>query len=143
MKQTAALLLLLFATTGCATRMVVGGLVAREIVITGTCIDGSGAPKSGVRATAMESHGSWVMLFGPFAGPQLPEHRPVTNVLSDDAGKFVLRVRSTRELVLELRDSSDTRVLAGRAKLWLPEERNDLSVSVLMKDGVVSAHWEK
>ena len=143
MKTFVGAIVLMLALSGCVTREIVGGFVTREITITGVCVDTRGTPRSGVVATAKEIRGSLVMLLGPLAGPQLPEIRPLASATSGADGKFSLKVRSSRHMVLELKDSSDQRFFGSRNQLSIPESGEDFSISVLIEDGYLTGHWDK
>ncbi len=133
--KVGAILLLAFAMSGCVTR---------QVTIDGMCADDCGAPRSGVIVTGKEVRGHWwLILLGPFAGPVLPEIRPLVTAISDDAGKFSLQLRSRRSLLLDIKDPAVKATFGGQDRVSVPEDSEKLSISVVTEGQYLSSRWSK
>lgn len=133
--KAAAILLLALAMSGCVTR---------QVTIDGACADDRGAPRSGVIVTGKEIRGHWWLIFlGPFAGPVLPEISPLATAISDGAGKFSLQLRSTRSMLLDIRDPAVKATFGGEGRVSVPEEGEKLSLSVVTEGEYLSSRWSK
>ena len=108
----------------------------------GVCVDGNGAPKKGVTVTGSEVRASPLVFF---MLPVLPEIRPLAKATSDSEGKFSLKLRSHRAMLVDLVDASWQSAFRPGQRLVLPDDKmptQSLFLSVVVEDGCVTGTWQ-
>ena len=117
-----------------------GCAAPREWRISGICRDPGGKPKVGVAIKHID-FGRRIPI-----GAMLPPEYVKATAITDDKGKFVLVVRTSRPWVLQVDEPTNSGFVPGSARIKMPEDlidRRELSLHLSIDHGRIVNKWER